>query len=187
MHEIKKPRRNMFVAIVVIALALLGGLQTIPLTNGENGLAQPPPQLQPDVKITSITFSNNNPGEDEEITISATVWNNNTMNITNVTITFSYDITTIENITNLSIGAKENMTINVTWKAVKWNHNISVMVSIDGMPLKDSMMSKEITVNAKPIGDVLSLVIALMIVFIIITGTITIPGIWKYITNKKCK
>ncbi len=88
---------------------------------------------------------------------------------------------------NLSIGAKENMTVNVTWKAVKWDHKISVMVSIDGMPLKDSMISKEITVNAKPIGDVLSLVIALMIVFIIIIGTITIPSIWKYITNKKCK
>lgn len=180
-----KIRRKMFVTIVTIGLTLLCSLQTMPLTIADEGNTQH--GLQPDVKITGITFSNDNPEEDEEITISATVWNNNTMNITNVTITFSYDTTAIGNITNLLIGAKENMTINVTWKAVKWNHEISVMVSIDGMPLKDSMMSKEITVNAKPMGNVLSLVIALMIVFIIITGTITIPGIWKYITNKKCK
>lgn len=32
---------------------------------------------------------------------------------------------------------------------------------------------------------VLSLVIALMIVFIIIIGAITLPSFWKYITNKK--
>jgi hypothetical protein len=100
------------------------------------------------------------------------------MNITNITITFSYDITTIGNITNLSIGAKENMVINVTWKAVKWNHKIGVMVNMGSMPLKDSIVTKEITVKTKPMGDVLSLVVALISIIVTIFGITIVPSIF---------
>ena len=182
MHKIKKPRRNMFVTMVMIGLTLLCSSQIMPLATADDGYTQP--RLELDVKITSITFSNDKPDEDEEISISATVWNNGTMNLTNVSVTFSYDAITIGNITNLSIGAKKNITINITWKAVKWDHNISVMVSMDGIPVKDGIMSKEISVEAMPIGDVLSLVIALMIVFLIVIGSVTVPSIWKCITKR---
>ncbi len=137
-----------------------------------------PVVLVADVKVTNITFSNDNPEEGEEIIISATVWNNCAVDLTNITITFSYDMTVIKNITNLSIGAKENMTVNATWKAVKWRHRISVMASINGMPLKDSIMSKEITVEAKPIGDIQSLVIALIFIGGMIFGTTIVPSIF---------
>jgi len=134
MYKVKKIKWNMFVTLI-IGLAFLLCMQTISLAAMGDEYTQP----QPDIKITSIAFSNDNPDEDEEITISATVWNNGTMNITNASVTFSYDMITIEQIANLSIGAKKNITVNTTWKAVKWGHNISVMLSVDGIPVKDSI------------------------------------------------
>lgn len=175
MHKIKKPGRNIFVTII-IGLTLLCSLQTMPLTIADDG--NPQFKLHPDVKITSITFSNDNPDEEEEITISVVICNNETTDITNMTITFSYDMTPLKNITDLLIGAKENRTINITWKSVKWDHKINVMVSIGGIPIENSIMSKEIFVKAKPIGNVLSLVIALIFILVTILGTTIVPSIF---------
>ena len=79
------------------------------------------------------------------------------------------------------------MTVNITWIAEKWGHNISVMISIGNTPLTNTKIGKDIYVDAKPIGNIQSLVLALIIIFIIVIGTSFIPSIWESIINVRMK
>jgi len=176
--EIKK----ILITTIIMALLLSAILLTLPNTSAQNGGMQVPPSQAP-IKITELSFSDDEPLEDSEITIFATVLNIGATRVTNITLSFYLDYDVIRNVTEITINANESIIVNMTWVAEKWNHNISVMASIDDTPLKDSMVGKDIYVEAKPIGDISSLVLALMIIFIIVIGTVFIPSIWMALTN----
>jgi hypothetical protein len=177
-----KENKKTFVTTIIIAILLSVILMTFLNASAQNGGMQVPPSQAP-IKITELSFSDDEPLEDSEITIFATVLNSGPLTVTNITFSFYLDHEIIRNITDISINTNESIIVNMTWVAKKWNHNISVMASIDDTPLKDSMVGRDIYVEAKPIGDISSLVLALMIIFIILIGTVFIPSIWMALTN----
>ena len=164
MKVIKEIKRKLFVTTMIMALTFSIILVIIPSIGAENGDM---PLSTPDIKIMNITFSDDEPVEDEEITIYTTVLNNGSKIMSNITITFFQDYEDMGNITDITIEAKEFVTVNITWIAEKWGHNISVMISIGNTPLTNTKIGKDIYVDAKPIGNIQSLVLTLIIIFVI--------------------
>jgi len=168
MNRIKEVKKKMFVTTIIIALAFLAILGAIPSASA-----------QTDIKITNITFSNDKPLEGEEITIYATVLNNESIRVSNITIQF-FIMSEIEQrkIMNLTLEAKESLTVNITWIAKKWEHTVMVGVSIvEDTILMGSMMEKKIWVEAKPVGDLPTLGLALMAIFAIVLGATCVPSV----------
>jgi len=184
MGKIKETKRNLFITTITMALAFSAILGTMPSTSAQNGDMQT--QL-PDIKITDITFSNEEPVEDEEITISANVLNNGSMPASNITITFFLDNEEIWNVTDLIIDANESMFVNITWMTEKWDHNISAMLSIDDVKLMNTMIGKYIYVEAKPIGDIPSLIYALILIMMVVFGTAVVPSILRRLKDGNSK
>ena len=143
--------------------------------------------MSPDVKVTNIMFSDDNPLEDEEVNITATIRSNSTMNVTNVTIIFLCDMSPIGNQTNLTIEAGKNITVNITWKAIRWNHEISVMVNIDNVPLKNSTLSKNISVRAKEIGNIPIVILALFVIVVVIIVIAITPSLYERLSSRHIK
>ncbi|MEW5936403.1 MAG: CARDB domain-containing protein [Candidatus Thermoplasmatota archaeon] len=184
MKDIKEVKMQVFVTMMMLALTFSVTLVSTPSISAKNGGKQVSP---PDIKITNITFSDDTPVEGEEITIYATVLNNDSMPVGNVTITFYVDSKALGNATDITIKANESIISNITWVAEKWTHNISVMASIGDAQLMNTRIGKEIYADARPIGDTRSLVLALIIIFIIVIGTSFIPSIWESIINVRMK
>ena len=144
-------------------------------------------EMLPDVKVTNIMFSDDNPLEDEEVNITAIIWDNGTMNVTNVTVIFLCDMSPIGNQTNLTIEAGKNITVNITWKAIRWNHEISVMVSINDIPLKNSTLSKDISVRAKEIGNIPIVILALFVIAVAIIVIAITPSLYEHLLSRHTK
>lgn len=83
----------------------------------------------PDLTITNITFSNENPTEDDEITIAAQIQNsgNTNLNLTNINVSLYIDNfsknSKILNLTNLA-----GKTVNFTWLAEQGTHEITIKI-----------------------------------------------------------
>ena len=166
---------------MIMALSFSVTLVTIPPISAENGGKQ---ASTPDIKITSIAFSDDEPVEGEEITIFATVLNNDSMPVNNITITFYVDFKAMGNATDITIKANESIIVNITWVAEKWNHNISAILSIGNAPLLDTQTGKDIFVEAEPIGDISSLVYALILIMAVVFGTAIVPSILEKVKTK---
>ena len=162
-------------AAIIIVLTLSVILWAMPPASAING-----PMVGPriDVKITNITFSDDVPVEDEEIIISAVVLNNGSRPVSNVTITFAIDGEELGNTTGITMVAKESLIVNCTWTAEKWEHNVAGMVSIDNMPLQNAVFIRTISVEAKPVGDVPTLIYALFLFMVVILITAIFPSIF---------
>lgn len=143
--------------------------------------------MLPDVKVKNIMFSNDNPLEGEEVNITAVIWSNSTMKITNITVTFLCDMSPIGQQTNLTIEAGKNITVNITWKAIRWNHEISVMVNIDNVPLKNSTLSKNISVRAKEIGNIPIVILALFVIVVVIIIIAITPALYEHFLSRHIK
>lgn len=181
MKDIKKIKIKIFGATVIIALTFSAALMTIPLISAEKGGKQ---VSAPDIKITNISFSDDEPVESEEITIFVTVLNNDSMSVSNITITFYVDFKAIGNVTDITIKANESIIVNITWVAEKWDHSISAMLSSGNVPLLDTLISKDVSVEAKPVGDISSLVYALIFIMMVVFGTIVVPSIFEKVKTK---
>lgn len=184
MKDIKKIKRKIFATTMIITILFSAILWTIPTTRAQNGDV---PASTLDVKITNITFSNDGPVEGEEIRIYANVLNNGTQSANNITITFYVDSEAIANTTDTTINANESITVNCTWIAEKWSHNISVMISNGNIPLTNTRIANDIYVDATPIGNIQSLILALVVIFIIVIGTSFIPSTWESVINLRTK
>jgi len=181
MKGIKEIKRKKFVITTMLALAFSVTLVTIPLISAENGGTQ---VSAPNIKITSIAFSDDEPVEGEEITIFATVLNNDSMPVSNITITFYVDFKAIGNVTDVTIKSNESIIVNITWVAEKWDHNISAMLSIGNAPLLNTQTGKDISVKVEPIGDISSLVYALILIMTVVFGTAVVPSIFEKLKTK---
>lgn len=190
MSKLKKILKNTYTPIIIITLIFSAILGTISSAVAQNGNYQGPPtgmESTIPIKITNITFSDDNPTEGDEITISSNVMNNGPTPIRNVTITFYRDYEELRNVTDITLEANSSTIVEITWLAEKWNHNISVMASIEDTPLKGTTTSKEIYVNAKPIGDIFTLIYALILIILVVLGTTIVPSIFGKLIGEGSK
>jgi len=188
----------MIFSIAMIALLILSSsLMIVPSTSAQDGEINQDDlqELKKVIEITTITFSDDNPDEDEEITITAIISNNNKDNeFANGTVSFFYynepefdasepnpkNSFPIGVITALTIGPDENISVNLSWVAVKYEHLIWAKVNgtMENIAIESNMETKAITVIANPIGDVASLVFALLFIMAVIVGIVLVPSIY---------
>ena len=196
-----------FSSAMIALLVLSSTLMVIPSASAQNEGENQHDQQDAEkvIEITSITFSDDFPDEDEEITITAIISNNNKDNeFANGTVSFFYynepEFDEVEPnpknsfligiITDLSVGPGENISVNLIWVAVKYEHLIWAKVNgtMESIAIEGNMETKAITVIANPIGDVASLVFALLFVMAVIVGIVLVPSIYDRLrgaaTNK---
>ncbi len=186
MYNRNRIRKPMAVIILLVTI-ILSIISVLPTTVGQqDGMPMAPSGQEPaiDLQITDLTFSDDEPLEDDEIVISATIANNGSNQIDNLTIIFLLDNKELRSLTGLVVEANDSLEVNITWTAEKWNHIIGAMLSIGETPLQNTLVTEEISVESKPIGDVRTLILGLIFVFIIIFIISTLPSVWQAIKNK---
>jgi hypothetical protein len=169
--------------MMAVAMVLLLSLPLATVTNAQG----PGPGGLPDVKIKSITFSSDNPNEGDIITITATVSNNGSKDLTNLIVIFSYDGTNITTVKNVSVAANSTTPVQVTWKAVKWTHDMAVVAGTEKAIYPKSALTMTLKVNANPIGDPWTILGALIAVGITILIAVAFPAILGSMKKKNMK
>ena len=182
MGKIKEIKKKIFVTTIIIVLAFSAILGIMPSASAQK---EEPIDIQ-----VNVTLSNDEPMEGEEITIYVTVLNNESMRVDNLTLNIfiGEDIANATRIP-ITLEAKESLTVNTTWITEKWGQVIIAVMGIgdDNALLLNTMAGKDIWVEEKPIGDISSLILALIIIFIIVIGVSFIPSIWNalFVVSKK--
>lgn len=153
--------------IPLFILVFFLSLAVIPLIEAQNG----GPISQPDIKVENIGFSDEEPMEDDNITINATVRNNSTIPIQNATLVFLVNGQEIGNISDIALASDGSETYETSWKTEPGIHNVTAVLKIDGTLIRDSAASKELVVDPKPVGDVSTLLISLGVIALLVLVT----------------
>lgn len=182
MMDVRRTMRGLVLLLIVIILVS-------PVMENSAGMKSEKmmqPQ-SPDVTITNLTFSENEPGEGENITIFVTLKNNESEVIDGLTIRlmrFDKNITKKQ----ISIEGENETTLEFEWKAVGGRQTITAVLSMkilnsdESIPLDD--MSREIWVEPEPLGDIYSPLLALGFIFVVVFGSVLIPSIIASLTDK---
>jgi hypothetical protein len=146
------------------------------------GFAQIPGQGVPGaasgLKVTKVGFSDGAPMEGDEITIYAQLRNDGTRPIVNTTVSFLLDqAREIGNVSGITMGPGETRNLSITWMAEKWEHNMTAVLVMGGVPLMDTAASALVDVRAEPIGDTPSLLLALGVIALVIFGSVAAPSL----------
>ena len=176
MHMTKhRPKRNPTTATgVVLILLLLTVLMAIPVVLADNGGGQQP---QPDISVTGIDLSVDEPLQDDEVTLTATVVSNMTLPVPDVTVVFLVDKQPVGNATNLTLLPGTPLEASTVWVASTGTHIVTAMVYVMGMPLNESATSIEVFVEAKPVGDMPTLLYGLLAIALMVLGMAIVPSI----------
>ncbi|MGM0405447.1 MAG: hypothetical protein ACQEQM_04830 [Thermoplasmatota archaeon] len=145
-----------------LVLVLTMSLLVMPFVEsqiGGNG-----PSRGPDIKVEDIEFSDDEPLEDDGITINVTVRNNESVLVQNLTLVYLVDNMEIDNVSGIDLKAGESSTYEVSWEAEPGVHNVSAVLKYNGEMLRESTANKELYVEPKPVGDVSSLLISLGVI-----------------------
>ena len=170
-------------AILFVVLAAFAIVPSMTVTvAGADGF--PPFQELPQIKVTNISFSNDNPKEGQNVTITVVIFNNGTGDVLNVSLTIAYDRTNIATIHNLTVPSHGNRTVEVTWKAIKFTHVMSAIPSLQGVPLTNAGMTKELAVAATPIGNAYVVFAALVVVLLVFLAAVAAPSVWEHMRKK---
>jgi hypothetical protein len=144
-----------------------------------SSLAQipPGPALPPSVYLGNITFSIDDPLEGDNIEIRSSIVGNQTIPLPNLTVHLFIDQVEVKNLTGIGLESMENKSIVFDWQAEKWTHLVMLTVDQGASPIPGAMVTATLTVEAKPIGDLNTLIsllsgIALFILIIVISPSI---------------
>ncbi len=167
------------------AAIVLGALLLVTMSAQQATHAQQvEPQTQPlDLAITNITITGGEIVEGDNVTTTATIFNNGSIPASNITLTIYLDYLEIWNNTGIAIDGNSSSSVCHAWTAETGNHNISAMLSVNGMPLPDTMTGWNLTVQAAPIGDVPTLVAALGVMVL----AMLLPTLTQSIRRKRIK
>ncbi|MFW5945483.1 MAG: CARDB domain-containing protein [Candidatus Natronoplasma sp.] len=136
---------------------------------------------QQEIIVEDIQLSDEEPMEGDNITISAQILNNGSKQVKNVTMIYYIDDFEIGNITGIQLNASQSKGKNISWEAQAGDYEVSVRISVGGKMIPDSKVSKEVSVEPEPIGDVYSLLVSFVVILLMILTTIIIHSIRKSI------
>jgi hypothetical protein len=117
--------------------------------------------------------------EGDSIVISTAIKNNGPTTIENLTVSFLLNNELLKNITDVTLGANETKTIEYEWTTEKGTQNIGVRLYVNGFPLQIPMTTENIYVEQEPIGDIVTLIYAILVIFIFILILVILPSIWS--------
>jgi hypothetical protein len=156
-------------------MVIFFGLLLMPMADAQQ-MGQPgqmPPA--PEIEVTSITFSDTDAIEGQEVTITITIENmNSTMKVENITLSLYLDYEIVQNYTDISLASGETATYDYVYDSESGTHNVTAMLVINEMPLPDTQTSEELDVG---LGDIGSILIAFVIVAMVILVIIVLPSI----------
>ncbi len=162
---------------LLFALVLFMSLLITPIVEGQSGGQGP--SFGPDIKVEKLEFSNDEPLEDDEITINATVRNNGSVPVQNFTLVYLVDNMEIGNVSGIALEAGESNTYEISWDAEAGIHNVSAVLKYNDEMLPESSASKELSVEPKPVGDVSSLLISLGVIVLAVILTNLFYSVFK--------
>lgn len=163
--------------VVCVFAMMMGGLLFVSSTTGQDGGSQP------DITVKDIQFSGEELMEGDNIMISASIYNNGSRQIDDLTMIYKVDNIEIVNITGIRVNGSATKTINISWEAKKGNHDVSVVVEYKGKPIQEGRMSKELYVEPEPIGDIFSLMFSLGMIILVIFSVIIMQSIRKSVRS----
>ncbi len=170
-HEDGKKRVG---ALLLLAIILATVLLAIPAALADNGPGQPP---QMDISVTEVRIDIEEPMQDDEVNVTATVLSNMTVPVANVTVVFLVDMQEFGNVTNITLMPGEPEEATTVWAATAGTHTVTAVVYVKGIPLQDSAASIDVYVEAKPVGDVATLLYGLLAIALAILGMAIVPSI----------
>ena len=159
---------------LVLAIILATVLLAVPAALADNG-GGPPPQM--DISVTEVRIDVEEPMQDDEVNVTATVLSDMLFPLANITVVFLVDQQEIGNVTDITLqpGVPEEVTIvSVTTAGT---HVVTAIVSVNGIPLQESAASIEVYVEAKPVGDVATLLYGLLAIALVVLGMAIVPSI----------
>ena len=159
---------------LVLAIILATVLLAVPVA-----LAATPGDGQPpfDISVTEVRIDVEEPMQDDEVNVTATVLSNMTFTIDYATVVFLVDQQEIGNVTNITLQPGEPEGATIVWVATAGTHVVTAIVSYNGVPLPDSGASIEVYVEAKPVGDVATLLYGLLAIALVVLGMAIVPSI----------
>lgn len=164
----KMNRKITSIGILLVAFCVLLGAA------GLSTAQTPGAQTLPDIQITDMDFSIDEPIKGNEMTITATVLNNGSIPLANITVAFLVDGAEIGNVTGITLAVNGTQTVSHVWIVEDGTHTISAMVEIKGMPLMDSTLSETLAV---PVGDFTTLLLALAAIALTVLIVALVPSI----------
>lgn len=171
--------------LILIVFLLINSVFIVGLVNGQSTSQSQP--FQPNLKVKDLQFSDDEPNEDDNITISAIVENNSTMSVQELTLVFLVDGQEIRNISAISLNPGESKSFEVYWKAESGFHNVTALLRYQGVVLRDSVVSKDIGVEPDPVGDIPSLLISIIVVIFFVFATLILQSVSKTFRNNRSK
>lgn len=138
---------------------------------------------QPEIIVEDIQLSDEEPMEGDNITISALIRNNELKPIDNVTVIYYFDSFEIGNKTGVQLNANESEWYNLSWEAQAGDHDVSVALKYRGMMIQGDKMSKEVSVEPEPIGDIYTLSISFVVILSAIFATMVVHSIKKSVRS----
>jgi hypothetical protein len=161
----------------IASMLAIIGIMLMPFAAAQQGPGGQMDGPVPDIEITNIQFSDTNAIEGQEVTISVTIQNlNSTMAVSDITLSLYLDYAVVQNFTAIELGAGESATFNYIWTSESGTHNVTAVLSVDGITLPTTRVSEELPVA---LGDTPSLVLAIMVLALAIFVIAIIPGIIK--------
>ncbi|MFW6305172.1 MAG: hypothetical protein ACOC1V_05295 [Candidatus Saliniplasma sp.] len=138
---------------------------------------------QPEIVVEDIRLSDEEPMEGDNITISALIRNNESEPIDDLTVIYYFDSFEIGNISGVQLNANESEWHNLSWEAQAGDYKISVALKYRGMMIQGDKLSKEVSVEPEPIGDIYTLSISFVVILSAIFATMVVHSIKKSIRS----
>ncbi|MEF8836190.1 MAG: CARDB domain-containing protein [Candidatus Thermoplasmatota archaeon] len=168
--------RSYRVFVFLILVLIMGNIVFSYSTRGQE---QDAPG-QPEIIVEDIQLSDEEPMEGDNITISALIRNNKS-EVNNVTMIYYIDSFEIGNITGIQLNAGESKWYNISWEAQAGDYDVSVVLKYRGMMIQENKLSKEVSVEPEPIGDVYSLLVSFVVILLTVFVSIIIHSLRKSI------
>jgi hypothetical protein len=169
--------------VLGLALLLVAILVVLPYTDVSNGQ---PTEGQPanNIQVLNITFSDDAPMEGEDIVISTYIKNNSPKTVTNITVSFLLNNEVLTNISGITLGINESKLVEYEWTTEKGQQNIGVRLYMNGYLIQTPLVNEKIYVEQEPLGDIGTLVLAILTIFIFILILVILPSIWSAVQPK---
>ncbi len=145
-----------------------------------------------DLNITDMTFSDDEPREDQNVTITITVENKGTEEQRNLSLIL-INIDQIISLKEVSL-APGNNSFPFFWQAEGGNQNITALL-VRGTPDMEDIsdfrsedivdtFSVDIWVEPESMGDIYTPLLALGLIIVVLFGSALIPSIWRAISDR---
>ena len=166
---------KLILILIIINMILL--TMTMQISGAQTDIIQEKPS-ETRYNITGqILVSDDEPMEDDAISVHCILKNNESVDISNITVIFQIDGEEIGNISGLSIQGNASLDVECNWTAEKDTHTITIYAMEKNNNLLDTQLTKKITVEPKPLGDYFTPIVLLAVFLFLVLIACIFPSV----------